>query len=196
MITISVVWYCGYTANIWGTGDLQRLKLYRGKILFYNDDESFVKCDLTDSVMFDIKVDCPFNIRKKANFKRGEVFAIREKGENEYTLYIPASQVGLTNSGTTSYYNDNKTSKYIYNKHTFRGYNLRFWNDECNHDNFVSEQENEITFKVFSDARKTAKGKAIRAFVKDVHDTCGINLDEWKVAKIWDNYDFVKKEKC
>lgn len=196
MITISVVWNCGYTANIWGTGDLQRLRLYRGKIRFY-DGESFVDCDLTDSVMFDIKVDCPFNIRKKANFNRGEVFAIREIGEDEYTLYIPSSQVGLRKSGTTSYKDDNKTTKYFFDKYTFKGYNLRFWNDECNHGNFEFEGNSvsNITFKVFSDAIMTLKGKAIRAFVKDVQDTCGVSLDEWKITKIWDSYDFVKKGK-
>ena len=84
MMNIWIRWYMGY----WAYVDMNKISLRNGKIYFYNEKGKVVACDLSDSVQFDIRVNCSYRFTRphvELNFSKGDVFAVRHKG-NEYDL--------------------------------------------------------------------------------------------------------------
>ena len=189
MMNIWIRWQVGYFAYL----DMQRLTLKHGELYFYDAKGNVVRCDLTDSVQFDMRVECDFNFRNKVNFTRNEVFAIRHKG-GDYSLYIPMSEVGFTKLGLIHKKSDDKgLGYYVYRRYSFNGSNLNFWNDKCNYGNFKAE-DNKIFFKTYVDFRPTEKATKVAELQEQIKETCGVYIEERHLADIMEHFVITKKQ--
>lgn len=194
-MVISIVWHFGYIANVWENGLLDRLPLYCGRFFFYDKDR-VIECSLDDAAMFDMNVDCRFHVRKTVDLTRDEIFAVRCKGREDYSLYIPLSQVDLKEIGNKVKYSGDKTDRYVYTKYSITASNLHFWGNNTNSSSFVKKDDNSIVFTAFKGFNRTKKGKALDKLICDINDTCGLNLNhyDYEIMKILEHYDIVKKK--
>lgn len=188
MMNIWIRWYVGFFAYI----DMQRLHLKRGEIYFYDEKGNVVRCDLTDSVQFDMRVNCGFNFRNKVNYTRNEVFAIRHKG-GVYSLYIPMSEVGFTKLGLVQKKCDDKgMGYYVYRRNSFNATNLNFWNDKCNCGSFTAKDD-KIIFQVYETFKPTKKAKNVADLQTQIKETCGVYIEERDLADIVEHFNITKK---
>ena len=188
MMNIWIRWHIGYFAYV----DMQRLSLKHGDIYFYNEKGNVVRCDLTDSVQFDMRVNCDFNFRNKVNYTRDEVFAIRHKG-GDYSLYIPMSEVGFTKLGLVNRKNDDKgMGHYVYRRYSFNATNLNFWNDNCNYGNFTAKDD-KVIFMNYVTFKPSEKAKNVVDLQTQIKETCGVYIEERDLADIVEHFNITKK---
>lgn len=187
MMNIFITWQVGYFARVQD----YKLSLRKSRIHFYNETGVVLCCDLMDTANFLISVNCPFNFRNKENFTRNEVFAIKHKG-GTYSLYIPASEVGLVKGGTITKKHPKDLARTQFTRWSFLGRHLSFHNSTCNTDNFESKN-GRIFFKVYNKTIVTKKGKDITNLCEEIRETCFVRLDEYDLASILEHYNITKK---
>jgi len=194
-MTISIVWHFGYIVNVW-TDELVRLPLYCGRFFFYDKDK-IIECNLDDAVMFDMNVDCKFHMRKTVDLTRNEIFAVRCKDRRDnYSLYIPLSQVDLKEIGNKVSFSSDRTDRYVYTKYSITAYNLCFWNSNIKSHSFVKKGDNSIIFTTYKGFNRTKKGKALDKLICDINQTCGLSINsyDYEWSKILQHYDIIKKK--
>lgn len=191
MMNIWIRWYVGYFAYV----DMNRLKLRRGEIHFYNEKGEVVKCNLEDSVQFDMRVQCPFRFTKscyKLNFTKGDVFAVRHKG-GEYDLYIPMSEVDFKKLEKRENVINNGMDVMVMRRCAFNATDLNFWNSSCNQNNFFRVKGNErLNFLIYVNQYHTDKGNMVDEIVNAFYKECGVNISTYDMAKIIEKYRIEK----
>ena len=191
MMNIWIRWQCGY----WAYVDGNRLKLRGGSIYFYNEKGKVVECSLTDSVQFDMRVNCGFRFTKscyKLNFTKGDVFAVRHKG-SEYDLYIPMSEVDFTMLEKKEKVFNEGMDIIVKRRCAFNAYNFNFWNPICDCHNFYRLRGNErLNFEIHIEITRTDKGKMIDEIVESIYKDCGVTISVYDMSKIMKKYRIEK----
>lgn len=135
------------------------------------------------------------NKRLKINLDKNEVFAIRNKGgwnKHTYDVYIPAEAINLIPHGHKV--KKTKEYEYTYEIFSFNGSNLKYppyydGRDRCAY----MLSENTIGFEVFKESKKTKFKREFDSLVEDIEKTCEINVDTWKLGRILEHYNIIKK---
>ena len=168
--------FVGYMASL----DGYEFRLECGDLVFYdNDGNKFdVVLEYGCGFMLPIK-DIEFNIRKKEDFTRNEMFAIRKPKKNKYdepnnvNLYIPLSAVGLKVIGEVE--EESSCLIHTYDEVEFNAEYFRTWGNQPHERMMVisSNGINRLRMRVHKKMRYTDEwNKAIEIICLSVMDTC------------------------
>lgn len=160
---------------------------------YHNDGTLIEMVPPANEVEFIFNDDLECNLRRKPNFARNEIFYIKKKCNsfyNDYTLYIPANAIDIRFEQII----ENKCGKkhiLVYKEYSLNGKVLQklYYGD-----NTYFEKENRISFKRNTEFRTTEYGKYLKKMVKEINETCQINVSEYHLEEILKHYDIVKKK--
>lgn len=189
-MNIWIRWHVGYYAYV----AMNKLHLNGGRIFFYNKNGDVVCFNLEDTAMFDMRVNCDFNFRKKLNFTRNEVFAIRFKG-GEYALYIPMNEVNLRFIRNKEITTNNGFYVYKYKLYSIKGTELHFWNEKCDLGKVRQGDNGTIIFEEFGGCAETEEHKKIDKLKVDIIQNCDVSISDYDLSKILQKYRIIKKKK-
>jgi len=192
MMNALVKWQVGYYITI----DFQFMQLQDACLHFYDKDGNVVTFRLDDGCQFWLDIQCDeFNIRKKHNFSRNEVFAIKHKkySEDYYSVYIPMDAVDLTHLGKkTAKCSDGYHIEH-YNEYALKVSEYGWWSGEKpNHEN-LKHTNDAVIFKENISITPTKKQKFVDNLSDEIYETCGISISDYGLKKMLKYYDIVKK---
>ena len=194
MMNLCVTWkpLCGYYLITNGC----HLHLTGANILFYDEECNITPLNLSDGCQFWFRSDIDkFNFRKKENFTRKEIFAIkgREYGEVSYKVYIPIEGVKLNFFGKVGkpicegYYMSN------YECYALEVSDFIYWGNGNPTSPNLTCEDNLLYFKVNYRMVETLKQTRVNEMIADIEETCDVSIDEYTFKKIIKYYDIVKK---
>lgn len=192
MITIWIRWYCGYAAYISSVTYTKYLSLASGEMYFYDAKGNVVRCGLTDSVQFDMNLNCEFNIRKEIDFTCNEVFAIKHKEKNGYALYIPMSEVKFTKLGIAREESYDGLGNNVYRCYCFKATNLNFWNNVCN-SRIFKVKDDMVFFKNYIGYESNDKGNMVLKIQTLIRNTCDVHIEKTDLVKMLEHFVIIKK---
>lgn len=192
MINALVKWipFRGYFLNLFPYD----MHLTGGLINFYDKDGNVIPFSLYDGCRFWFKInrdEC--NLRRKINFTRNEVFAIKGKqyGETSYVVYIPIDAVEVKFIGKKQKSLDGYNVRH-WNEYTIKVDNYGWWGGKPDNEK-LKYKDNVITFEVTTAYKENSKQKYVNRIKNDIQKTCGVDISDYELKKILKYYDIVKK---
>ena len=177
--------------------DGNEFHLKNPSIIFYDKhgQTSVMKLDYGCSFLMELG-DIPFNVRKKENFTRNEVFVIREKQRDKYDhknnarLYIPMASVDLVENNHRT---EIREEHYIY---SYKDININAkgyatYADQP-HPNVIVNGDR-ISVKTFISYRNSDEWDRIIAFTEEMNKACDTYITARDMAKILKKYEMVKR---
>lgn len=184
---LKAIAYCAYDGK-------DEIVLSNDSINFYDGDGVIATINCSKSISFTLSIEKDFSFRKKENFTKDEVFAIRQKKgcyetNSKYKLYIPSKDVNLVGRG----------KKTTLGFQQILQYNFSFWEiDVADADTPLCEdfsmKGNRLLFRQFINAENSEKGNHLEKLRKEIYETCSIDVNVYDLAKIAEHFSITKKE--
>lgn len=178
--------------------DGQRFHITNGRLIFYNEKGETCEVDLQYGCRFLIKFnDINFAIRKKVDFTRNEVFAIKTPKRSKYDknanaiVYIPMSAVNLE-FGTPHEIKDDCFVK-VKNSVTFNVEHFHSFGDQSHPDIIVDNDNGRATFNIYLSTEFSKEYKELLDLTEEINKTCGCNISTYDLSKIFKHYNITKR---
>lgn len=174
-------------------------RLEGGDLIFYDKEGSEYNVTLEYGCGFMLPIkDIEFNIRKKVNFTRNEMFAIRKPKRNKYdepnnvNFYIPLTAVDFNVNGEVE--EEGERLIHTYDEVEFNAEYFRTWDDQP-HERMVVKKSNGIDrlkVRVYKRMRYNDEWKNAMETAHRINETCNTNLSPSDVQKIIKHYKLVE----
>lgn len=195
MVRINISWHNSYSAYI--TKDdkfLHSVDNIESKICLYDKNGKVIPLSLEDGVSMTFEVDCPFNVRRKINYTRNEVFIISLKDKRPM-LFIPMDKVGLTLTKENVRIVNGGLFKYNINTYCINGNIVGFYgrdNESFISSHYLNRNDNTFSFNHIDTIEHTDKYEKVKKLYDEMK-SLGISIGLYDCVKLLDNYTIRRK---
>ena len=181
--------FIGYIASV-KCVVLDGVQLRINEVGIYTEDGKLIRIDHSNIVGCWLKLFGDFELvtRKKVAFTKNELYVVKEKGINEYNLYIPFSALQGEYIGEEEKAMDD-AYVYTYDVYHFNGGHLTKFSDDFA---ITKVNDERIKVMVYKKYEHTDKHKRLLKLSKDIEDTCSIHIDLYKLKEILKHYKITK----
>ena len=166
-------------------------------VYFYKPDGSTVALSPAQCCGLSIPTTLKEGIRhaKKADFSRGDAFALRVKGDKGWSVYIPESAVTLEFMEHEAIELEEGYTLYERDFYRVKGETLyyMFSNEPTNP--YLTFDGEYITFFCNTVTKNTKKGDTLDRLRKDIYDTCHVDISYYDMKELFEHYRITKIRK-
>lgn len=196
MVNVKITWNrvlpTGYAVCIDGNFPIQvrEILIYKksmSRVLFH-----FPIMNLRD-LQFTINAESvKVNIRRKIDFERNEVFAFKEKGKSEYSLYIPCELIDCHYMGMTSY---PMSDDFIYDYDVYHinvtNIDLSVFTEGVR--SLTKRDENTIEVLDYAHSKPTKERAKAEKICGEIKANCNVEIAAYDMLKILRKYNITRK---